>query len=130
MKNNSPKFKFVSPRRLLAAVFCFGAALLALAAFSVFPVTSVKAQGKPAGKGSNITVGHSYQNDISPALRDLPTLWPPKERKAGDESEMREANLNPKLPLPLHVDMPDRVVQDANVSMLALLAPSIPAPHP
>ena len=39
----------------------------------------------------------------------------------------REANLNPKIPHH-HIDTPDPVVQNVRVSMLALLAPTIPAP--
>src|SRR5207249_3334577 len=74
---------------------------------------------------SGIQFGHSYHNDISPALRDLPTLWPPKERKDGDEREMREANLNPELPLPLHIDVPDPVVDRG---LLGVLVPDVMPP--
>ena len=128
MKNNSNKFVFVSPHRLFAAGFCSGAVLLVLTAVGVLSISSLSAQDKSAAHSGKIVYGRSYQNDVSPALRDLPTLWPPKERKGGDESEMREANLNPKLPLPLHVDAPDPVIQNARISALALLAPSIPSP--
>ncbi len=128
MIKSSSKFAFVSLRRLLAAFFCVCATLVALAALGIGPGPALHAQDKPAGKGSRIISGASYHNDVSPALRDLPPLWPPKERKAGDESEQREANWNPKLPLPLHVDRPDGALEDTRISALALLAPSIPSP--
>ncbi|HEY3663001.1 MAG TPA: hypothetical protein VGL24_07600, partial [Chthoniobacterales bacterium] len=128
MKTKTNKSMFVSLRRLLAVFFCSVAALVALLAVGLGSSPSLKAQDQPAGKGNKIISGTSYQNDLSPALRDLPPLWPPKERKAGDESEQREANFNPKLPLPLHVDRPDPVIQDGRISARALLAPSIPSP--
>ena len=85
----------------------------------------VSALAQDAQGNSGIQVGHSYHNDVSPALRDLPTLWPPKERKEG-EREMREANLNPQLPLPLHVDVPDPVIDHG---LLGLLLPeAMPTP--
>jgi hypothetical protein len=112
------------PRRLLAVFLCFSAVLVAL---GIAPNASLNAQHRAGGKANKVIYGTSDQNDVSPALRDLPPLWPPKERKAGDEREQREANWNPKLPLPLHVDQPDPVIQDGRIS-----APrtEYPEPHP
>ncbi len=72
---------------------------------------------------SGIQFGQSYHNDISPALRDLPAIWPPRAWK---DEELREANLNPKLPLPLHVDAPDPVVDHGLLG--TLLPEAMPAP--
>ncbi len=128
MKSNNNKLGFASRRRLLATFFCSGAGVLALTALGVLPLTSLRAQDRSAAKSGHILSVRDYHHDVSPALRDLPTLWPPKERKKGDEAELREANLNPKLPHPGHVDAPDPVIQNPRVSALALLAPSIPSP--
>ena len=71
-------------------------------------------------------VGQSYHHDVSPALRDLPALWPPPAPKSGGE-ELREANLNPLLLHPNHIDVPDPVIQRG--SLLRLLVPdAMPAP--
>ena len=74
-------------------------------------------------ENSGIQFGHSYYHDVSPALRDLPAVWPPPA--PNEDEEAHEANLNPKLPLPLHVDVPDPVVEP---SPLRSLLPNIPAP--
>ena len=63
----------------------FGVLLCCSACFCVVAL----AQNAP--KNSHIEVGHSYHNDVSPALRDLAVAWPPKPSKA---EEFREANLN------------------------------------
>ena len=118
MKNNKNMFGFVSLRRLLAIGFYSGAALLALAAFGVVALPALKAQDKAAGKGNKIISVSSYQNDESPALRDLPP-WP-----GSDTKDEYEGNLNPKLPN-YHVDQPDRVVQKG--FWLPKLAPNMPA---
>ena len=77
-------------------------------------------------ENSGIQVGQSYHNDVSPALRDLAPVWPPQKREEGEEEGEREANLNPKLPLPLHVDEPDPVIDHG---LLALLVPdAMPSP--
>ena len=114
MKDYCSRFGFFNPRILFGFVLCLGLS-------SVAPALAQAPQ-----ENSGIQFGQSYHNDVSPALRDLPALWPPKERKEGDEREMREANLNPKLPLPLHVDAPDPVVDHG---LLGLLVPEVmPAP--
>ena len=53
-------------------------------------------------------------------------MWPPPPPKSEEEREAREANLNPKLPLPLHVDVPDPVVERGG--LLKTLIPDMPSP--
>src|SRR5436190_2363369 len=109
-KEHTSRLGFFSPRTLFGFVLCLGLCSAALAF---------------AQENSGIQFGQSYYNDVSPALRDLPTLWPPKE-KAGDEVELHEANLNPQLPLSLHIDTPDPVVDHG---LLGALIPDVmPAP--
>ena len=108
-----PLFAFINPRAFIGLVLCLG----------LYPAASAFAQAPQENSG--IEFGQSYHNDVSPALRDLPTLWPPKERKAGDEMEMREANLNPILPNPDHIDVPDPVVDHG---LLRFLVPDAMPP--
>ena len=122
MKTKSP---FASNlRRLIGFALCLTGALLALLAFAIYPGATALAQ--PPQENSGIEFGQSYHNDVSPALRDLPTIWPPSQPKGEEEREAREANLNPKLPLPLHVDVPDPVIDSGN--LLKTLIPDIPSP--
>ena len=88
----------VYPRVLLSVFICF----------SVYLSAAALAQNAPQSSG--IQVVHSYHNDVSPALRDLPSQYPPKFSKEENEREMIEANLNPKLPLIDHVDVPDPII--------------------
>jgi len=71
----------------------------------------------PQYQNPGIQVIQSYHNDISPALRDLPLAGEDR-----DEREMRQANLNPQLPLPLHADIPDPVIDHG---VLGLLLPDV-----
>ena len=123
MKTKSP-FAFFNLRRLISFTLCLAGALLALFAFAIYPGATALAQ--PPQENSGIQFGQSYHNDVSPALRDLPAMWPPSPSKSEEEKEAREANLNPKLPLPLHVDVPDPVVDRGN--LLKTLVPDIPSP--
>ena len=123
MKTKSP-FAFFNLRHLISFALCLAGALLALFAFAIYPGATVLAQ--PPQENSGIQFGQSYHNDVSPALRDLPAIWPPSPSKSEEEKEAREANLNPKLPLPLHVDVPDPVVDRGN--LLKTLIPDIPSP--
>ena len=109
MKTKSPSR---NPRVFIGLVLCLG----------LSPAAPALAQ--TPRRNSSIQSGQSYHNDVSPALRDLPVLWPPNERKDGDE---REANLNPKVPLPWHVDVPDPVV-DRGAFLRLLLPDVMPAP--
>src|SRR2546422_702402 len=95
-KEHTSPFGFFGPRILFGFVLCLG----------LCSATLALAQAPPENSG--IQFGQSYHNDVSPALRDLPTIWPPRPLK---DVELREANLNPQLPLPLHIDMPDPVVE-------------------
>lgn len=93
-------------RRIFSAlVLCLG----------LCPTLSALAQAPHPN--SSISFGQSYHNDVSPALRDFSVLWPPSGLREGDE---KEANLNPKVPFPLHVDVADPIV---DCGILGLLAP-------
>jgi hypothetical protein len=83
------------------------------------PTGAAAAFAQAPQENSGIEVGQSYHNDVSPALRDLPFLRPPQERK--DRGE-RERNLNRPLPLPLHADIPDPVIDHG---LLGLLLPDV-----
>src|ERR1044071_6308783 len=110
-KEHTSRFGFFSRRTLLSSLLCFGLCFSAVA-FAETPK-----------ENSGIQFGKSYHNDVSPALRDLPTIWPPRPPKA---RELHEANLNPELPLSLHIDMPDPVIDHG---LLGTLVPDVmPAP--
>ena len=115
---------FFNLRLLVGFALCLAGVFLALLAFGIFSGAPARAEA-PQGN-SGIQFGESYHNDVSPALRDLPTMWPPPEPKGEEEKEAREANLNPKLPLPLHMDVPDPVVERGG--LLKTLIPDIPSP--
>ena len=106
-KERLSRFRFLNPRILLSVVVCF----------SVYLGASALAQ-----ENSGMQWGHSYHNDVSPALRDLPVVWPPQSPKA---KELREANLNPRVPHPDHIDGPDPVVDRG---LLGALVPEVMPP--
>src|SRR2546428_11351828 len=119
-KDRSSRSGFFNPRILLSLAFCSTGVLLVLLGSGLFAAAEEQ-QAPPENSG--IQFGQSYHNDVSPALRDLPAIWPPRPLK---DEELHEANLNPKLPLPLHIDAPDPVVDHG---LLALLVPeAMPAP--
>jgi hypothetical protein len=68
----------------------------------------------------------SYHNDVSAALRDLAPLWPSSDPREGEDEEALEASLDPKLPLPEHVDAPDPVVESD--SFVKTPAADMPSP--
>src|ERR1700680_1075260 len=104
MKTKSPSR---NPRVFIGLVLCL----------VLSPAASALAQ-----ENSGIQFGQSYHNDVSPALRDLPVLWPPTAPKDGDEREI----WNPDVPLLGHIDVPDPVIDHG---VLGLLAPNaMPAP--
>ena len=109
MKNKpAPRFAFsVKPRVSLALLLISIGASLALVGSGLFAAAE---QQPAAPENSGIQFGQSYHNDVSPPLSDLPAIWPPKPSKDKEDEEGREARRNPKLPLPLHVDAPDPVV--------------------
>ena len=73
---SSSRSAFFNLRLLLGVALCLGGAFLALFAFAVYPgATALAAQ--PPQENSGVQFGQSYHNDVSPPLRDLPTIWPP-----------------------------------------------------
>src|ERR1700730_11917407 len=98
-KKSSWQSGFLKLRLSLILLLFSAGVLLALLGSGLF--AAAEKQQAPQ-ENSGIQFGQSYHNDVSPALRDLPVLWPPKAPK---DEEAREANLNPKLPLPLHIDV-------------------------
>ena len=79
-----------------------------------------------AEEHSGIQSGRSYHNDVSPALRYLPPPRFPTATTDQRDLEPHEANPNPKLPLSLHVDGPDPVVDHGSPGLVAPQA--MPAP--
>jgi hypothetical protein len=122
-KTSVSRSAFFNLRLGVGFVLCVASIFLALLAFGIFAGAPARAETPKVNSG--IQFGESYHNDVSPALRDLPTMWPPPDSK-GEKEELREANLNPKLPLPLHVDVPDPVVERGG--LLKTLIPDIPSP--
>ena len=103
----TPRFAFTNPRVSLALLLTSAGIALALFGSGVLAAAE---QPQTAQENSGIQFGQSYHNDVSPALRDLPAIWPPRPSKDTEDEAGREARMNPKLPLPLHVDEPDPVV--------------------
>src|ERR1043165_9321681 len=93
-----------------------------LVCLALFSTLSALPQTPPSS--SHIQSGQSYKNDVSPALRDFPIAWPPRGEKDGNE---REANLNPKVPHPFHLDAPDPVV-DRGAFLRSLIPDVMPSP--
>ena len=121
MKKTSPsQSAFFNPRVLLGFVLCSLGLLLALLGFSVYSSSSASAQAANQAR-SDVIVGTSYHNDVSPALRDVQQGWPLVFK------EQHEANPNPLIPNQ-HQDSPDAAVQNPDISARALLAPTIPGP--
>lgn len=122
-KTSVSQSAFFNLRLGIGFVLCLAGVFLALLAFGIFASAPARAEAPKVSSG--IQFGESYHNDVSQALRDLPSMWPPPESK-GEKEELREANLNPKLPLPLHVDVPDPIVERGG--LLKTLVPDIPTP--
>src|SRR5438105_1739476 len=119
-KNPAPRFAFINPRFSLPLLLISAGLLLAFLRSGAF--AAAEEQQTPP-ENSGIQFGESYHNDVSPALRDLPAIWPPTPPKG---EEAHEANLNPQLPMFNHVDVPDPVVDHG---LLGLLVPeAMPAP--
>jgi len=104
MKRSSNCSAFFNVRVLLGCGLVVTGALLALIGLGLSSGSSALAQAQNFG----IVVGHSYKNDVSPALRDMRVMWPPAPRAE------REANPNPLIPIN-HRDAPDAVVQTMRV---------------
>ena len=80
-KKSASRSAFFNPRVLISLAFCSIGLLLALFVFAIYPGTTALAQGPQENSG--IQFGQSYHNDVSPALRDLPAIWPPPAPKRG-----------------------------------------------
>jgi hypothetical protein len=99
-------------------LFCTGL-IIAVLAFLGAPLS---AQGpnktqQPSGSKS----GHSYKNDVSPPLRDLPR-W-----REGEGKPEHEANENPKIPH-RHRDKADPVIQNKHAVNTAAPSAQVPTP--
>ncbi|HXY59978.1 MAG TPA: hypothetical protein VEH26_00090, partial [Chthoniobacterales bacterium] len=114
-KTSRNRSAFYNPRVLLSlGLFSIGV-LLALFASGLF----VTAKEQPVvNENSGVQFGQSVRNDVSPPLRSLPSMWPPKPM-----GEEHEANLNPKLPHPFHVDGLDPVIDHGFKGLMASLMP-------
>ncbi len=119
-KTSASQSAFFNPRVLLGFVLCSLGLLLALLGFSVYSSSPALAQAANQA-GSDVIVGASYHNDVSPALRDVQQGWPLVFK------ERHEANPNPQIPNN-HQDSPDTAVQNLDISARALLAPTMPGP--
>src|SRR5438045_3970043 len=110
-KTSKPNSAFFNWRLPLVCGFVVGGVLCAVIAFGLSSSSTAVAQTKTFGP---VYVGHSLKNDVSPALRDLPIMWPPPNRPE------HEANLNPKIPIN-HRDAPDTVVQSSHAPVPAIM---------
>src|SRR5881396_1612303 len=119
-KTTASQSAFFNPRVLLVFVLCSLGVLLAVLGFSLNSSSSALAAAPNQGFGQPI-VGTSYKNDVSPALRNVAHLWPPKLKPQHEAAE------NPLIPNN-HEDSPDTVVQDKFITALALQSPHIPGP--
>src|SRR5436190_4694454 len=121
MKKRSTQSGFFKLRVSLTLLLFTAGIFLAMLGSGLF--AAAEKPQRPS-EHSGIQFGYSYYHDVSPALRDLPSVWPPPA--STQDEEAHEANLNPKLPLPLHVDVPDPLIEPT--SPLRLLLPDIPTP--
>ena len=67
---------FFNPHGLVGFVLFVIGLLLALLGFGALPDASVLAQAPNANQRLGMQVIASYQNDVSPALRDIAQFWP------------------------------------------------------
>src|ERR1051325_3825056 len=114
-RHSEPRFAIIKPRQLLPLLLS-ASLLVTLPRSGALAASDVK-DSQLNYENNGIQWGRSYRNDVSPALRDLPQLL--LSRPPSDEPS-HEANPNPKLPIPLHVDEPDQVVDQ---SFLGILIP-------
>src|SRR5438132_12078071 len=123
MKRKSPaESAFFNPRFLVGFVLCLIGVVLALLGFHLSSSGSASAQGPNQNPGSSgVEVGASYQNDVSPPMRDVPP-W-----SASGLKPQHEANENPKVPY-RHKDSADPVVQKTSISIRNMVAPNLPSP--
>src|SRR5215831_19442879 len=112
-KQSTPRFAFRNPRPSLLFYVC-GALVTTLLRSGALAAEEPR-DPQLHYENNGVRWGRSYHNDVSPALRDLPQLW--VSRPPSDEPS-HEANPNPKIPMPLHVDEPDPVVDRTFMGML------------
>src|SRR5437667_3391341 len=121
-RKSAAESAFFSPRFLVGFVLCLIGAVLALLGFGLLSGGSASAQGPNQNQGSSgVEVGASYQNDVSPPMRDVPP-W-----SASGLKPQHEANENPKVPY-RHKDSADPVIQKTSISIRNMVAPNVPSP--
>ena len=120
MKNTSNSASaFSIPRLFVGLLLCSVGVALALAALGLFPSGSLVAQGPSAVQQMDSPkFDQSYQNDVSPPLRDMPLDL----SRRGEH----EANENPKVPQ-RHKDEIDPVVQSSQSGKLSAIAANVAA---
>ena len=117
MKKSASEASFFNPRIFISFVL-FIAVVATLFGLSGSSTPSALAQ--PPDPARNVIIINSYHNDTSRPLRES-FIWPPQATLE------HEANENPKIPFH-HIDKPDAVIQNMQVSILGVLAPTIPRP--
>jgi hypothetical protein len=123
-KTSMSESAFFIPRLVIGSVFCLVGTLLALLALGLLSGGSASAQGSNQNQiAGGLQVVASYQNDVSPPLRDLPA-WTGAEFK-----QQHEANENPKVPY-RHHDSADPVIQHSLGAMLDMVAAAANLPGP
>jgi hypothetical protein len=107
--------------RLVLTLLLFSAGVI-IAVLAVAGTTPLSAQDpSDAQQAAGPTLGHSYKNDVSPPVRDLP-LW-----REGDGKSEHEANENPKIPH-RHHDQADPVIQNRHAVNTASATTQISTP--
>jgi hypothetical protein len=123
-KSPTSESAFFSPRLLAGFILCLSGTFLALFGLGLFSGGSASAQGSNQNQiAGGPQVVASYQNDVSPPLRDLPR-WTGAEFK-----QQHEANENPKIPY-RHRDSADPVIQHSLGAMLDMVAAAANLPSP
>ena len=117
-KTSVSRSALVNLRASLTLIFISIDILLAAAGSDLFAAGEDLPQAGPPEESSGIQYGQDYHHDVSPALRDLALIWPPVQTEQDRQRELREANLNPKIPND-HIDSPDPVVQDSFTQIVA-----------
>jgi hypothetical protein len=110
---------FSLPRLVLTLLLSSTGLIIAILAFVGTPLS---AQGpSETQQASSPKSGHSYKNDVSPPLLELPR-W-----REGEGKPEHEANENPKIPH-RHRDQVDRVIQNKHAVNAAAPSAQVPTP--
>jgi hypothetical protein len=123
MKKVTSRKSAFSVSRLLVCLLCLFSFFLALLAITGPFGTKSLAQGAGNTSSNSVWVGGSYQNDVSPPLREMAVSNEADLSRRRD----REANENPKVPY-RHIDSFDPVVQNWDASVFGGKGPNIPVP--